>query len=227
MGDFKVGLEAMNKMSLKEKGKKGDSMEKKKKTKTKDKEMKIGGSGKKKAMFAEAVENKATQVQQIEYKKCVVGFAIRVGKGNNTKGGFDKKLIEGLTFIQTYINKHASFHSISKDQTVQPIKEKTDMPRYQVTMRSYFYIPNPRAFNNVSQEGGRVIKGSVVMGFLADPQTCLDNAAGDLLMMGCSIFYKKCQEVNTVATLVLVGAPNTIEESIIKQTMEEELKLLE
>ena len=65
------------------------------------------------------------------------------------------------------------------------------------------------------------------MGFSTDPQTCLDNAAGDLRMMGCTIYYKKCQEVDTVATQVLVGAPNTIEEDIIKQTMDEELKILE
>ncbi len=65
------------------------------------------------------------------------------------------------------------------------------------------------------------------MGFLTDPQTCLDNALGDLRMLGCAIYYKKCQEVDTVATQVLVGAPNTIEEDIIKQTMDEELLVLE
>jgi hypothetical protein len=71
--------------------------------------------------------------------------------------------------MQTYINKHASFHPIGKDQTVKLIKEKTDMPKYQVTMRSYFNIPNPRAFKNARQDGGRVIKGSAVMGVLVDP----------------------------------------------------------
>jgi hypothetical protein len=79
----------------------------------------------------------------------------------------------------------------------------------------------------VSQEGGRVIKELVVMGFTDDPQRCLDNAAGDLRMMGCIIFYKTCQEVDMVATQILVGAPNTIEEDIIKQTMDKELKVLE
>jgi hypothetical protein len=64
------------------------------------------------------------------------------------------------------------------------------------------------------------------MGFLADLQTCLDDAAGDLQMMGCSIFYKRCQEVDTVATQVLIGAPNTIKEDIIKHTMDKELKVL-
>ncbi len=45
--------------------------------------------------------------------------------------------------------------------------------------------------------------------------------------MGCAIFYKQCQEVNTIARQILLGAPNTIEEDIIKQTMEKELKLAE
>jgi hypothetical protein len=101
------------------------------------------------------------------------------------------------------------------------------MPKYQVTMRSYFSISNLRAFDNGSQDGGRVIKGSAVMGFLTDPQTCLDDALGDLRMMGCTIYYEKCQEVDTVATQVLTVAPNTIEEDIIKQIMDEELMVLE
>jgi hypothetical protein len=88
-----------------------------------------GAKTKKKVTFAEAVEKEATQAQRIKCKKCVVGFAIRVNKGNNTKGGFNKNLTEGLTFMQTYIDKHASFHPIGKDQTAKPIKEKTDMPK--------------------------------------------------------------------------------------------------
>jgi hypothetical protein len=36
----------------------------------------------------------------VAYKEYVVGFAIRVDKGNNTKLAFDKKLMEGLEFIQ-------------------------------------------------------------------------------------------------------------------------------
>jgi hypothetical protein len=214
-GEHEVNLELMNKTPLKEKGKKGESKKKKNKEKTAE-EKDDGAKSKKKATFAETVEKEATQAQRIEYKKCVVGFAIRVDKGNNTKGGFDKRLIEGLTFMQTYINKHASFDPYRQGPNCKLIKEKTYMPKYQVTMRSYFSIPNPRAFDNVSQDGGRVIKELAVMDFLTDPRTCLDDASGDLRMMGCAIYYKKCQEVNTVATQVLVGAPNTIEEDIIK-----------
>ena len=63
---------------------------------------------------------------------------------------FDKKIIKGLTFMQTYINRNESFHTIRMDKNFKPIKEKGDMPKYQVTMRNYFSIPNQRAFDNVS-----------------------------------------------------------------------------
>ncbi len=45
--------------------------------------------------------------------------------------------------------------------------------------------------------------------------------------MGCTIFYKQCQEVSMVARQILLGAPNTIKENIIKQTLDKELKLVE
>jgi hypothetical protein len=45
--------------------------------------------------------------------------------------------------------------------------------------------------------------------------------------MGCTLFYKQCQEVSTIARQILLGAPNTIEEDIIKQTIDEKLKLVE
>ncbi len=65
------------------------------------------------------------------------------------------------------------------------------------------------------------------MGFKGDPQTCLEEAAGDLRMLNCSIFYKKCQEVDTIANLMLLGAPNSINEKQIFEVMDAELKELE
>jgi hypothetical protein len=50
---------------------------------------------------------------------------------------------------------------------LKPIKEKGNTPKYQVTMRNCFSIPNLRAFDNISQEGG--MKGSAVMGFMDKP----------------------------------------------------------
>ena len=65
------------------------------------------------------------------------------------------------------------------------------------------------------------------MGFSIDPKKCLDEAAGDLRQMGCAIYFKQCQEVNTVARQLLLGAPNTIEEEVIQRTLDEELKQIE
>ncbi len=61
-----------------------------------------------------------------------------------------------------------------------------------------------------------MIKRSAIMGFTDNPEKCLNEAAGDLRMMGCAIFDKKCQEVDTVTSQVLIGMPNTIKEEIVK-----------
>ena len=118
--------------------------------------------GKKKATFTEAVQEKPAQ-------KCVVGFAIRVDKGNNTKGGFDKKLMEGLNFMRTYIDSHAAFFPIGKDQTEKPIREKAEMPKYQVTMKNYFSIPNPRAFDKCKSRRGQSHQGLCSDGLFSRP----------------------------------------------------------
>ena len=42
--------------------------------------------------------------------------------------------------------------------------------------------------------------------------------------MGCTIYFKQCQEVNTVARQLLLGAPNKIKEEVIQRMFDEELK---
>jgi hypothetical protein len=165
---------------------------------------------------------------EVKYNKFVVAFAIRVNKGKDTKAAFDKKILAALPFLQNYINKHAAFFSIDTlDSSRPPIKEKADVPAFQVILCKYFDIPNKKAFDSVNQDGGRAIKGSAIMGFSLDPRKCLDEAAGNLRHMGCAIFYKQCQEVSTIARQILLGAPNTIKADIIKQTIHKELKLVE
>ncbi len=65
------------------------------------------------------------------------------------------------------------------------------------------------------------------MGFSIDPKNCLDDVAGDLRTMGCSLFYKQCQQVDTVSKLILLGVPNSIEEDVIKDTLDKVLSELE
>ncbi len=185
---------------------------------------------KKTAKFAEAVSKGATEksAPAIAHKKCVVAFSVRVDKGEDTQVAFGKKIIAALSFLQTHINKQAAFFAINGSVSDRPpIKKKADLPGFQVILRRYFTIPSDRAFDNVNQDGGRAIRGSAVMGFSLDPQKCLDEAAGDLRHMGCAIYFKQCQEVNTVAHLLLLGAPNTIEEEVIRRTINEELQQIE
>ncbi len=134
---------------------------------------------------------------------------------------------EGLAFLCEYLDKAVCILPSGKDQRLGPIKSKSDIPKYQVIMKNYFNIPNPMAFSKVNQDGGRVIKGSAVMGFSINPKECLDDAAGDLQSMGCSLFYKKCQEVDTVSKLILSGVPNSIEEEVIQSTLNTVLMNLE
>jgi hypothetical protein len=103
-------LEKMGKTPLKSKETK-DSTKKAKAMKDKGKNN-APSSGKKKATFTETVGKETVEEKELEYKTWVVGFAVRVDKGKDTKGGIDKKLLEGLTFMQTYINQHAPFHPI-------------------------------------------------------------------------------------------------------------------
>ena len=185
---------------------------------------------KKTATFAEAVSKGATDksAPAIVHKKCVVAFSVRVDKGKDTQAAFGKKIIAAPSFLQTHINKQAVFFAIDGSASDRPpIKEKADLPGFQVILRRYFTIPSDRAFDNVNQDGGRAIRGSAVMGFSLDPQKCLDEAAGDLRHMGCAIYFKQCQEVNMVARLLLLGAPNTIEEEVIRRTIDKELQQIE
>jgi hypothetical protein len=121
-------LEKMDEMPLKPKRSKPSL--KKGKVK-KGKEGQTPDLGKKKATFAETVGKEVVEEKEIKYKTCVVGFAVQRTK--DTKGGFDKNLMEGLMFMQTYIDKNTSFHPIKPGTTLKPIKENGKFPKFQVT----------------------------------------------------------------------------------------------
>ncbi len=204
---------------------------KKSKEKREDSSKKPNQTPRKKATFAseeseESGKNKEEREVAVNFQ-CVIGFAIRVEKGNNMKGGFDKKLSDGLTFLGEFVDPAACILPNGKDKRLGPIKSKSDLPKYQLTMRNYFNIPNQMAFSNINQDNGRVIKGSAIIGFSINPKNCLDDAAWDLRTMGCSLFYKKCQEVDTVSKLILLGVPNSIVEDVIKDTLDKVLSELE
>ena len=135
--------------------------------------------------------------------------------------------MEGLEFIQQYVDKRACFLPHDKDKKLDPIHAKNDVLKYQVVMKGYFHIPNNNSFSNVQQENGRVVKGSGIMGFELNPQKSLKEPSGDLCAMRCSIFFKKCQEVDTISNFVFLGVPNSISKDTVKETVDEVLQSLE
>ena len=46
--------------------------------------------------------------------------------------------MEGLAFIQQYVDKRACFLPHDKDKKLEPIRAKNDMPKYQVVMKVFF-----------------------------------------------------------------------------------------
>ncbi len=83
---------------------------------------------KKKATFALAEPDEAGKKKDKEEvavcHKCLVGFTIQVDKGNNAKGGFNKKILEGLAFLREYLDNAACILPSGKDQHLGPIKTK-------------------------------------------------------------------------------------------------------
>ncbi len=152
---FTSGVRPKGKGSRKRKKKEGEERET-------EEQVKKTQSRKPKIAFGPTeVEKEKT----VAYKECVVGFAIRIDKGNNAKQAFDKKLMEGLQFIQQYVDNRAWFLPHGKDKKLEQIHNKNNMPKYQVVMKGYFHIPTNKLFSNIQQENGRVVKGFGIMGF--------------------------------------------------------------
>jgi hypothetical protein len=67
-----------------------------------------------KTTFAEESGKKKEEEEVAVNFQCVIGFTIRVDKGSNTKGGFDKKLTEGLTFLREYVDPAACIYQTER-----------------------------------------------------------------------------------------------------------------
>ena len=90
--------------------------------------------------------------------------------------------------------------------STKSIKKLSDMPKYVIKLKKYFYIPNERAFNPV-QNNGRIITASAQMIFTSDQKTLLEAAAPDLRNLGCGIYYKTLKQVFLESDHILLGAP--------------------
>ncbi len=144
-----VDLESMSTSMRKKSPKTKILKSKMSKEKREDSAKKPNQTPRKKATFApeesEESGKKKDEGEVAVNSQCVIGFAIRVDKGNNTKGGFDKKLYEGVTFLREFVDPAACILPNGKDKRSGPIKSKSDLPKYQLTLRNYFNIPNQMA----------------------------------------------------------------------------------
>ena len=83
----------------------------------------------------------------------MVSFSVRVDRGKDTQAAFGKKIIAALSFLQQHIDKHVAFFALNSTDSSRPhIKEKANLPGFQVILRRYFAIPSPRAFDSVRAE---------------------------------------------------------------------------
>jgi hypothetical protein len=124
----KVDLEKMEKMPLTVKEKK-DSAKKAKKKNKKGKRNTPKSGGRKKAPFAKTVGKDTMEEKEIEYKTCVVGFAVRVDIGERHKGGIQQEDNLGSHLHANAHQQNASFHPIWSDKMLKPIKGKGNMPK--------------------------------------------------------------------------------------------------
>ena len=185
--DFVVDLESISAL-LRKKSLRVKTAKKKSAKKKQEERVEKSTKQKKKAAFVPNPDNAGEEKDKEEVVvkelavcfRCVVAFTICVNRGNDAKGRFDEKIVEGLSFLRKYLEKATCILPSRKDQRLIAIKTEADLPKYQGTMKNYFNIPNPMAFSKLTQEGGRLIKGSAVMGFLLDPREYLDDGAEDL-----------------------------------------------
>ncbi len=92
----------------------------------------------KKALFAKAASAPAPEAAKkpgFLYRKFVVCFVIRIEKGQKSKENFDKKVGKALTFLKQHNDPEACFLPIKLEKNLGPIKDKADLPKFQVTSR--------------------------------------------------------------------------------------------
>ena len=129
----------------------------------------------------------------------VVGFVIRVQRGKKTWKNFKKKWGTALNFLRMEVDEGACILPKIKGSEFLPIINEAGFPSYQATAKKqYITVLNKYAFTQVKGEGGRTVKGFCYMGFEEDPKEVLEMAEGDLRDMGCVLYYKPGQHLDTL-----------------------------
>ena len=138
--------------------------------------------------------------------RVIAGLIVRVSMGKNTKNNVHKKLLERLSFLQIECNNAACFLPKYQASKHPLIMNKGGVPKFQVASESkYMVISNHVAFAAVQLDDGHTIKALAVMGFNENLRELLENAFGGLHHTSYMIFYKHCQESNTVTKYALLS----------------------
>ncbi len=190
-------------------------------------------SSTKKTSFAQMAAKQPNKIADnpLEGNIAVVSLSFKILKGEEPRATFAKKMAQALQFIHDKFDKPGSAlipadHVGEVFLSTKTIKKLSDMPKYVINLKNYFYFPNQRSFNPV-QQNSRIIKASAQMFFISDPETLLEAAAPDLRNLGCGIHYKTLQEVYLELDHILLGAPVVMTVQRVETELQPLLKIIE
>ena len=190
-------------------------------------------SSTKKTSFAQMAAQQPTKIvdKPLQVNTAIVSLSFKVLKGEDPRTTFGKKMAQALKFLHEECDEPKAAvlpvdHVGEVFVSTKTIKKLSDMPKYAIKMKHYFCIPNQRSFNPV-QNNSRIIKASAKMCFTSDPKTLLEEAAPDLRNLGCGIYYKQLQEVNSESDHILLGAPMVMTVERVEKEFQRLLKITE
>jgi hypothetical protein len=186
---------------------------------------------KEKILFSDAAKEtpKLKEVKApVTLHPVVVTFNIRVAKGTDLKKEFNKQLALAVKTICNHLDNEARFIPLEGNLNKRDKSHQKHARHVGINNGSekVLLLPNPGALNCLSQ-GSRMIKGLARMCFSLDPMDVLSQAGPNLQNMDYGIHYKKLQVVKTVAEIVLLGAPMSMNEEGLKKVVITELKRIE
>ena len=190
-------------------------------------------SSTKKTSFAQMATKQPTKIvdKPLQVNTAVVSLSFKVLKGEDPRTTFGKKMAQALKFLHEECDEPEAAvlpvdHVGEVFVSTKTIKKLSDMPKYAIKMKHYFCIPNQRSFNPV-QNNSRIIKASAKMLFKSDPKTLLEEAGPDLRNLGCGVYYKQLQEVNSESDHILLGAPMVMTVERVEKEFQRLLKITE
>lgn len=160
----------------------------------------------------------------------VVTATVWVNKVKDTFTNFIKKLTNTINFLRTQVDDTIAIVPKSKEMDDDHIIDKPSFPRvvFKLNQR-HFNIETRGAFTDATKtQTGRMIKLSLVLGSTVEiNHQLLEEICYDTQKMQVNFWYKPHQEVDTVARLVFLGAPNNANKDEVAEIITSTLQPLE